>query len=604
MITKTYNLTLAGSKIVSKLTHAKDSRNAILAVDTSKLEGSKYDIYYKKYDDRLRFAKVESKSIVGIVIRSNSPDILITDISRDNTPYYYKAPVRFKNAEEVYVKGRNSIKDENFIYTTSSRGTVIYRIGNKEIEVEEDFYNVYLKESDHMSDTISKMDNKTYTYSIDTNGDYLISCTNPNIYFSTINGELSLISQYSKSNRDHLSFLVSEFQKDRKVKIGDEKIRLRYKSQEQISNIDERVNERVFLSDDVIQLCNSNVLPESVSITFHTGNQSVAISNIDELSVISNKGQILIYGISDSIPDVYDYITASYKFVSPRSNNIEIPIRVVNDSSIIKLYISPSEIEINGHILSTRMSIKIAAFDKLGICIYTNIHDLVRTPGVYNIYKDGETSLSSKIGVGGQYRDLDKVDILSIFELDKLESKVDGLLEVATIKKKDVELDFSFSSRQAVPLKHTHGMRKVYIPRLSYSKIIVGKNKIDSINSNVMLIDANMSTSAILTVYAKTDSYMDVVADVSKDFYTSTVEYVEDDSIQKFLNFKPPKFLDRDKEKYRLFASSLYESVEVKPIKTVIDGNLIYFRVSRDSLGHHDTISISYNDYPGIGVKI
>lgn len=604
MITKTYRLALAGNKSVSKLVHAKDSRNTILAVDTAKLNGSKYNILYKKYDDKLRFAKVESKSIMGISIRSNSPDILITDIHVDGIPYYYKAPVRFKNADAIKIKGADANRDDNFVYSTSQSEAVIYRIGEKEMLIEEDFYPVYIKESDHFSKHISDIDNKVYSYSKDTNGDYIINCKNHNVSFSTLSGELTLISQYSKSNKNHLSFIMSEFSKERKVKIGNDKIILRYESEELISNIDTKVNERVFVSRNVIQLSDSNVLPSDISIKYVSGDSHVTISDIPKEAVISNKGQVIIDHISDMIPKEYDYILATYRFVSPRSNNIEIPLRVVNNSSIIKLYIHPSKIIVNENLVVSKSNIRVAAFDKTGICIYSNIHNLKRNPGIYNIWSNGEVALSGAIGDGTNNVDIHKDDIISIFELDKLENKIDGLLEVASITKKNVELDYAISSRVSIPKENTHGLRDLLMPKLSYVKAVLGENKVDSINSNVAVLNANISTNAIPSVYAKTDEFLDFKIDVSKDFSVSEFEYVEDESILRFLKYNVPKFANRSKDNYRVFAIGMTETAEIKPVKKVIIDNEIFFRVKMEDLQGMDMISVSYNDYPGLGVKI
>ena len=115
MKTLTYNLNITGYKSGVTLRQAEDSRNAVLAVDTSKLNGSKYNVFYKNHDDRLRFAKLESRSIRSTKIRSNSPDILITDKFKDGTPLYYKVPNRFPLLSDTLVNSESAILDKEFV---------------------------------------------------------------------------------------------------------------------------------------------------------------------------------------------------------------------------------------------------------------------------------------------------------------------------------------------------------------------------------------------------------------------------------------------------------------------------------------------------------
>ena len=142
MTTITYNISIVGKRHSAEFQQATDSRNAVVAVDTSPLNGSLIEIEHKSQGDRLRFVRLESKSISGIAIRSSSPDILITDVIHEGSPMWFKYQLRGEPSIEQKAKWT---KDENWIYSSSPYLNIQY--GNTKIR--EVGIPVFVKESNH-----------------------------------------------------------------------------------------------------------------------------------------------------------------------------------------------------------------------------------------------------------------------------------------------------------------------------------------------------------------------------------------------------------------------------------------------------------------------
>ena len=150
--TITYSISIVGKAHSAEFQQATDSRNAVVAVDTSPLNGSLVEIEHKGQNDRLRFVRMESKSISGITIRSSSPDILITDIVHNGRPMWYKYQLR---AEPFTVDGTTEwTKDDNWIYSSSPYINIQY--GN--MKLREIGVPVYIKESNHFLNGVKKLE--------------------------------------------------------------------------------------------------------------------------------------------------------------------------------------------------------------------------------------------------------------------------------------------------------------------------------------------------------------------------------------------------------------------------------------------------------------
>lgn len=575
MKTITYDLSIVGYDSGVTVRHAKDSRNAILAVDTSKFEGSKYNINYKDHSDRTRFAKVEEKSIRGIRIRSNSPEILITDIIRDGIPFYYKTLNRYPGAASITVNGSISPIDNNFVYSQEKIGTIKYKLRNgTELESFEEFVPVYINENNHFNKPISDIDNKLYTYIQDTNKDFIISCPNPEVAFTAIPGELILVEQYSKSNKDHLSFILKDFYKEKKVSLLNRELLLAYRQEPRVSEVIRIINETAFLSNNIIQLNNSNLLPEHLSLDFKI-QSGIKTIRVNKEAIINNKGQINIQFLNESIPNEFEYIKASYNYISPKINNIEIPIRIVNNSSFVKLYIKPTQ---NGS------KICAAAFDKFGVCVY-NTMGIDIPKGIVNI-KNGE----------GKYLDKSGNTLTSISNIGSIIDDKAIFLEVATVFKKDIQPDFAFSGRISRPKKDSTPLHRIIVPKMSYLKIVLGKDYEESVNAGVAVIRAGLSTNATITKYSSTDTTTTYKIDISKDKYSGNpIDYVEDEDLLRFVKYKIPSFLKTNTDGYKIIFNEAGEKTFARETKRVIDGNDLYITVDTSTVEYLDSVSVGFN---------
>lgn len=567
MKTLTYNLNITGYKSGVTLRQAEDSRNAVLAVDTSKLNGSKYNVFYKNHDDRLRFAKLESRSIRSTKIRSNSPDILITDKFKYGIPLYYKVPNRFPSLSDTLVNSESAILDKEFIYSESAFPLVSYSNG---FSIREDAIPVFTKNSDKTMSLINAS-NKTYSYKQDTNGEYVISCRSSFVTFSPMTGELALISQYSLSNKDHLSFSFNEFSKNRIVN----GVKLNYRSPILDYRTNEVLNERASVSGNVIKLNNSNIISNSVVIRLLNGKTVVReYRDIDHRLIVINKGQIITIGLLDDAPE-YTSVLVSYSYISP-FHSVEIPYRIVHNSSLIKLYILPSSDKIG-----------VIAFDKIGLCSYTNIVDLNNSSGACCVSANSCYGLNSNLG--------SSTPVVSYYNLDGIESSVSGLLEVATITPKSDELDFVFSSRPSIPVSNSYGLRQLLLPNASYVKIVLNEDIHQSTDMGINVIRAYMSTNATIGVHSVSDDFISFVINMNSDRFNGSIPYVSDESILRFASYRSPSFLGINAENYSLLG--IYREGRARKLNTVrvVDGDLIYMKVSRADLKDVQRVAVSYN---------
>lgn len=570
--TLVYNLNITGYKSGVTLRQAEDSRNAVLAVDTSKLNGSKYNVFYKNHDDRLRFAKLESRSIRSVKIRSNSPDILITDKFKDGIPLYYKVPNRFPSLTGTLLNNEDPVLDKEFIYSESTNPVVSYSNG---FTIKEDAIPVFTKNSDKTL-SISNASNKTYSYRQDTNGEYIISCRSSSVAFSPMAGELALVSQYSLSNKDHLSFCFNEFSKDRIINGS----KLNYKSPNLDYRINEVLNERASVSGDIIKLNNSYIISSSVVIRLlNNGSVAGEYSNIDHRLIVSNKGQIITVGLLDNAPE-YTSILVSYSYISP-FHSIEIPYRIVHNSSLIKLYILPSSDKIG-----------VIAFDKIGLCSYTNIRDIGSSNGACCISSNTCYGLSSSVNTGVT---ITAGNIVSYYSIKDIESSVLGLLEVATITPKNDELDFVFSSRPSIPVSNSYGLRQLLLPDTSYVKVVLNDDVHKSTDMGISVIRAYMNTNSTIGVHSMNDDFISFVINTSADRFNGVIPYVNDESILRFSRYRTPSFLGINAENYRLLGIDSDGRARTLNPSRIVDGDLIYMKLSRADLKNIQRVAISYN---------
>ena len=169
-------------------------------------------------------------------------------------------------------------------------------------------------------------------------------------------------------------------------------------------------------------------------------------------------------------------------------------------------------------------------------------------------------------------------------------------LEVATIFKKDIQPDFAFSGRISRPKKDSTPLHSIIIPKMSYLKIILGKDYEESINVGVAVIKAGLSTNATITKYSSTDTNTTYKIDISKDKYSGNpIDYVEDEDLLRFVKYKVPSFLKTNTDGYKIIFNEAGEKTFARETKRVLDGNDLYITVDTSTVEYLDSVSVGFN---------
>ena len=170
--------------------------NAVAAVDTSRLNGSIYNITKTGVVNYNRQIKIIKETIKGTTFKANTSDVLLTNVyDKDQTPLYYKAVIRRKFYKNLYV---NDVKiesyDDNFLYTNDI-GPIKYEFDNGNIEIiNDDFYPVFVDFSDVSMSMIADMDGRIYKHQI-IDGEFIILTDSLNMSCASKNKPLLNMSE-------------------------------------------------------------------------------------------------------------------------------------------------------------------------------------------------------------------------------------------------------------------------------------------------------------------------------------------------------------------------------------------------------------------------
>lgn len=508
MTTITYNISIVGKRHSAEFQQATDSRNAVVAVDTSPLNGSLIEIEHKSQGDRLRFVRLESKSISGIVIRSSSPDILITDIIHNGRPMWYKYQLR----GEPSLSTPHWTKDDNWIYSDAPYLNIEY--GN--IRLREVGIPVFVKESNHFLNAIKALDNRTYSVSQDSSGEYIIRCKNQNVSFSSIIGEIATISEYTNPNSPTVGIFANEYSSDRIASVGEQKTKYRFQSPEFVASVIKTNKTKVPVNSGVAKLPHRYIN----SVKFH-----------EPKNIVYNQGFIVVDPSLKAIDVEYEYI-------EPVNNYASIPLGIIRNASVIKVYATPYSITKGDAEDFLNTELLFSAFDKAGVCIYSTMTGIDSSvPAAILVTSNSASGVDYNSGKGKKKSKVPRSLFQSAPELEK-----DTVLEIAEIRIKKQELDYAISGRRAMPVQGSIGLRDLRLPKLSYSRIVLADYAPQSINSNVTVIDANLSAGYPILI-GETDS--DVLVEVDNREEETDVDFVDDDD-GRFHRRNPPVFLGQN----------------------------------------------------------
>lgn len=508
MTTITYNISIVGKKHSAEFQQAADSRNAVVAVDTTPLNGSLIEIEHKSQGDRLRFVRLESKSISGIAIRSSSPDILITDIIHNGRPMWYKYQLR----GEPSLSTPHWTKDDSWIYSDAPYLNIEY--GN--IKLREVGIPVFVKESNHFLNAIKALDNRTYSVSQDSSGEYIIRCKNQNVSFSSITGEIATISEYTNPNSPVVGIFANEYSSDRIASVGEQKAKYRFQSPEFIASVIKTNKTKVPVNSGVAKLPHRYIN---------------SVKSHEPKNIVYNQGFIVVDPSLKSIDVEYEYI-------EPVNNYASIPLGVIRNASVIKVYATPYSITKGDAEDFLNTELLFSAFDKAGVCIYSTMTGINSSvPAAILVTSNSASGVDYNAGKGKKKSKAPRSLFQSAPELEK-----DTVLEIAEIRIKKQELDYAISGRRAMPVQGSIGLRDLRLPKLSYSRIVLADYAPQSINSNVTVIDANLSAGYPIII-GETDS--DVLVEVDNREEETDVDFVDDDD-GRFHRRNPPVFLGQN----------------------------------------------------------
>ena len=565
MNTITYNIKIGGVEKAPHLVQSDNTLNTIYAVDTRSLNKSLFNIRNTSKDNENRFIKFASKTIKGMTIRSNSENILITDIYDNGTPLYRKTPIRFKEYDYILINGVKPVSDSNFLYTNDDSVHVSYYKNNLLIlEYVDTTYPVYINSSYKNYESIYSIDGKVFKSVFDKDH-YTITWNNTETSYKVLDTPIFNVSEYSIYNTDMLSLFINSFIMKRKG--------INYSTIRHGLNLVKVENEIAKYSNNEILLKNSGVSKTNIKISFIKDGVSVKDilgNSLENYEIEPKYGSIKLHRFKEEISAIsYDKVIVDYYYYDFISNNIKIPRYIVDSSEYISVGL-------------TKDGLKYYAYDSFGFIIFSN-HKINNLPYAINLVDKSPL----KWEISGQPENSG-----NMYTGEKV---AEDFIEISKISIKDMsKLKYVLNKRPSLPISGGHGLREIYIPNLAYCRIVIGKEKESYFNSGVSELNVGMSTQGTLSLYMSTDTKVVFQLDYSKDKYSDDVEYVDED-MQKDLDFKNPTFINKDPLKYEVIYIDGKTYSKLNSIKKHYDDK-VYFIVNKEDIKPGYRFSVVYGD--------
>lgn len=565
MNTITYNIKIGGVEKAPHLVQSDNTLNTIYAVDTRSLNKSLFNIRNTSKDNENRFIKFVSKTIKGMTVRSNSENILITDVYDNGTPLYRKTPIRFKEYDYILINGVKPVSDSNFLYTNDDSVHVSYYKNNLLIlEYVDTTYPVYINSSYKNYESIYSIDGKVFKSVFDKDH-YTITWNNTETSYKVLDTPIFNVSEYSIYNTDMLSLFINSFIMKRKG--------INYSTIRHGLNLVKVENEIAKYSNNEILLKNSGVSKTNIKISFIKDGMSVKDilgNSLENYEIEPKYGSIKLHRFKEEISAIsYDNVIVDYHYYDFISNNIKIPRYIVDSSEYISVGL-------------TKDGLKYYAYDSFGFIIFSN-HKINNLPYAINLVDKSPL----KWEISGQPENSG-----NMYTGEKV---TEGFIEISKISIKDMsKLKYVLNKRPSLPISGGHGLREIYIPNLAYCRIVIGKEKESYFNSGVSELNVGMSTQGTLSLYMSTDTKVVFQLDYSKDKYSDDVEYV-DENMQKDLDFKNPPFINKDPLKYEVIYIDGKTYSKLNSIKKHYDDK-VYFIVNKEDIKPDYRFSVVYGD--------
>lgn len=565
MNTITYNIKIGGVEKAPHLVQSDNTLNTIYAVDTRSLNKSLFNIRNTSKDNENRFIKFVSKTIKGMTVRSNSENILITDIYDNGTPLYRKTPIRFKEYDYILINGVKPVSDSNFLYTNDDSVHVSYYKNNLLIlEYVDTTYPVYINSSYKNYESIYSIDGKVFKSVFDKDH-YTITWNNTETSYKVLDTPIFNVSEYSIYNTDMLSLFINSFIMKRKS--------INYSTIRHGLNLVKVENEIAKYSNNEILLKNSGVSKTNIKISFIKDGVSVKDilgNSLENYEIEPKYGSIKLHRFKEEISAIsYDKVIVDYHYYDFISNNIKIPRYIVDSSEYISVGL-------------TKDGLKYYAYDSFGFIIFSN-HKINNLPYAINLVDKSPL----KWEISGQPENSG-----NMYTGEKV---TEDFIEISKISIKDMsKLKYVLNKRPSLPISGGHGLREIYIPNLAYCRIVIGKEKESYFNSGVSELNVGMSTQGTLSLYMSTDTKVVFQLDYSKDKYSDDVEYV-DENMQNDLDFKNPPFINKDPLKYEVIYIDGKTYFKLNSIKKHYDDK-VYFIVNKEDIKPGYRFSVVYGD--------
>lgn len=565
MNTITYNIKIGGVEKAPHLVQSDNTLNTIYAVDTRSLNKSLFNIRNTSKDNENRFIKFVSKTIKGMTVRSNSENILITDIYDNGTPLYRKTPIRFKEYDYILINDVKPVSDSNFLYTNDDSVHVSYYKNNLLIlEYVDTTYPVYINSSYKNYESIYSIDGKVFKSVFDKDH-YTITWNNTETSYKVLDTPIFNVSEYSIYNTDMLSLFINSFIMKRKS--------INYSTIRHGLNLVKVENEIAKYSNNEILLKNSGVSKTNIKISFIKDGVSVKDilgNSLENYEIEPKYGSIKLHRFKEEISTIsYDKVIVDYHYYDFISNNIKIPRYIVDSSEYISVGL-------------TKDGLKYYAYDSFGFIIFSN-HKINNLPYAINLVDKSPL----KWEISGQPKNSG-----NMYTGEKV---TEDFIEISKVSIKDMsKLKYVLNKRPSLPISGGHGLREIYIPNLAYCRIVIGKEKESYFNSGVSELNVGMSTQGTLSLYMSTDTKVVFQLDYSKDKYSDDVEYV-DENMQKDLDFKNPPFINKDPLKYEVIYIDGKTYFKLNSIKKHYDDK-VYFIVNKEDIKPDYRFSVVYGD--------
>lgn len=565
MNTITYNIKIGGVEKAPHLVQSDNTLNTIYAVDTRSLNKSLFNIRNTSKDNENRFIKFVSKTIKGMTVRSNSENILITDIYDNGAPLYRKTPIRFKEYDYILINDVKPVSDSNFLYTNDDSVHVSYYKNNLLIlEYVDTTYPVYINSSYKNYESIYSIDGKVFKSVFDKDH-YTITWNNTETSYKVLDTPIFNVSEYSIYNTDMLSLFINSFIMKRKS--------INYSTIRHGLNLVKVENEIAKYSNNEILLKNSGVSKTNIKISFIKDGMSVKDilgNSLENYEIEPKYGSIKLHRFKEEISTIsYDKVIVDYHYYDFISNNIKIPRYIVDSSEYISVGL-------------TKDGLKYYAYDSFGFIIFSN-HKINNLPYAINLVDKSPL----KWEISGQPENSG-----NMYTGEKV---TEDFIEISKISIKDMsKLKYVLNKRPSLPISGGHGLREIYVPNLAYCRIVIGKEKESYFNSGVSELNVGISTQGTLSLYMSTDTKVVFQLDYSKDKYSDNVEYVNED-MQKDLDFKNPSFINKDPLKYEVIYIDGKTYFKLNSIKKHYDDK-VYFIVNKEDIKPGYRFSVVYGD--------